>query len=301
LRLELIDPFGDALVLGDANLSFSRLLARHRDSLSHPGHVVATTFEQLEQLRERYIEIDETIQELQIYGADVWHGVDCTQIALDDRFQGLEERFGAVYYNFPHAGAVRGFFDAHPFVHWRHENLMHFFFRALRAFVKRGGLVKVASNSGATGVRYTTIIEAAALNEFVHVETVPFLAWQLHKYNRSFGDKRDQKKRLEGESSYTSQRSEKDMVYAFRFAPTGVPPPRAPIKRPPACRDFFAATVACRCGFVCPLEMKDALQTRQHHFKSSGAHAEAEGQERQLVVAELYKRFLSELSGQHVG
>merc|ERR1740121_1385153 len=297
-RLELIDPFADALVLGDANLSFSRLLARHRRGLGHSGNVVATTFEQLAQLQERYVEIDDTIRELQDSGAEVWHGVDCTQIALDERFQGLEERFGAVYYNFPHAGAVRGFFDAHPFVHWRHENLMHLFFRALRAFMKRGGIVKVASNSNATGVRYTTIMEAAALNEFVHMETVPFQEWLLRKYNRSFGDKRDAKKRLEGESSYTSQKSEKDMVYMFSFRPSGVPPPRAPIKRPPACSDFFAATVACKCGFVCPLEMKDG-QSSQHHFKSGGAHAEAEGRERKLIVAELYKRFLSELAGEH--
>ena len=28
----------------------------------------------------------------------------------------MQNSFGAVYYNFPHAGVVQGFFDGHPFV-----------------------------------------------------------------------------------------------------------------------------------------------------------------------------------------
>ena len=43
------------------------------------------------------------------------------------------------------AGAVGGFFDGHPLVNWRHENLMRLFFRALRAYVKPGGIVKARS------------------------------------------------------------------------------------------------------------------------------------------------------------
>ena len=78
---------------------------------------------------------------------------------------------GAVYYNFPHAGAVSGFFDGHPCVNWRHENLMRLFFRALRSFMQPGGLVKVSSSKGAVGVRFFYIMESAAENEFVHVET----------------------------------------------------------------------------------------------------------------------------------
>jgi len=41
----------------------------------------------------------------------VWHGVDCTRIAVNPRFEGMEGCFGAVYYNFPHSGAIQGFFD----------------------------------------------------------------------------------------------------------------------------------------------------------------------------------------------
>ena len=45
-------------------------------------------------------------------------------------------------HNVPFSGAVGGFFDGHPLVNWRHENLMRLFFRALRAYVQPGGLVK---------------------------------------------------------------------------------------------------------------------------------------------------------------
>ncbi|CAE6972270.1 Ranbp2 [Symbiodinium natans] len=126
----------------------------------------------------------------------------------------MENSFGAVYYNFPHAGVVQGFFDGHPFVRWRHENLMHLFFRALRGFVKPGGIVKVASNSNATG-------------EFLHVETLPLLEWSLRSYHRSYGDRRD------------SSRRPDEKVYAFRYEPSGSIPPKALIRRPPTKDDLF--------------------------------------------------------------
>merc|ERR1719221_711019 len=166
-RLELIDSFADALVVGDANLTFSQLIAQHREALGHVGRIVATTFEVIETLRERYSEIDETVKFLEARYAEVLHNVDGTRLAVDPRFQDMAGKFGAVYYNFPHAGVVQHFFDGHPFVRWRHENLMHLFFRALRCFVKPEGTVKVSSNSNATGVRYSDIMMAAASNEFL--------------------------------------------------------------------------------------------------------------------------------------
>jgi len=299
LRLELIDPHADALVVGDANLTFSLLLAKHRKALCHVGRIIATTFETLETLHDRYDEIDDTISGLREHDSEVWHGVDCTRIAVDPRFSGLEESFGAVYYNFPHAGAVRGFFDAHPFVRWRHENLMQLFFRALRAFVKPGGSVKVSSNRNASGVRYSDIIGAATFNEFVHVETVPFLEWQLRRYHRSFGDRRDERKRPEGDT-YTSQRADQDMVYSFCYAPTGVQLSKAPIKQPPACKDLMVATCVCACGFICQSQMRQTPYSN-YHLKPSGQHRVVEGEEKRKAVTKLYQRFLSEISGIHVG
>merc|ERR1740139_486196 len=64
-RLELLDPMADACIFGDANLSFALNLARHRKALGHVGRVIATTFETLETLQERYKEIDETIKILE--------------------------------------------------------------------------------------------------------------------------------------------------------------------------------------------------------------------------------------------
>merc|ERR1712217_867082 len=162
---------------------------------------IATTFEELATLRERYKEIDSTVKALEEHYAEVFHGVDCTRIALDPRFKGMQGSFGACYYNFPHSGAIQGFFDGHPIVNWRHENLMRLFFRALRSFMKPGGIVKVASNMGAVGVRYSYIVGSAIENEFIHSETMMFLEWALHRYGRSYGDKRDVYKRPDAKNN----------------------------------------------------------------------------------------------------
>eukprot|EP00927_Polykrikos_kofoidii_P016072 TRINITY_DN17210_c0_g1_i1.p1 TRINITY_DN17210_c0_g1~~TRINITY_DN17210_c0_g1_i1.p1 ORF type:complete len:772 (+),score=118.90 TRINITY_DN17210_c0_g1_i1:58-2373(+) len=274
-RLELMDPFADALVLGDANLSFSLQLSAHRKMLHHTGRTVATTFEKIETLRERYREIDDTVSQLQRSSSKVLHDVDCTRLAVDTRFQGMEGKFGAVYYNFPHAGVVTGFYDGHPFVRWRHANLMHLFFRALRAFVKTGGSVKVSSNSRATGVRYSDIIAAAESNEFRHVETFPFLEWQLSGYRRSYGDRRDSGRRPEDGEVYRAQKSSSDMVYCFRYMPTGKALPESQVIYPPSKLDLFLA--------------------------SEGRMPDRGTLGRKRRVEELYKLFLSYVEGVHVG
>lgn len=274
-RLELIDPVADALVAGDANLTFSLLLAEHRESLGHVGRIVATTFETIETLRERYGEIDATVKQLEDQNAEVLHNVDCTRLAVDPRFVDMAGKFGAVYYNFPHAGVVKGFFDSHPFVRWRHENLMQLFFRALRGFVKPGGIVKVSSNSNATGVRYSDIISAAAFSEFVHIETLPFLEWRLRNYRRSYGDRRDSTRRPEDGENYKSQRAQSDMVYCFRYEPSGGTPPKPRIRYPPAKRDI--------------------LEANEGWFKSFSPDA------RRRRIEEIYRLFLSYVEGIHVG
>ncbi|CAJ1456530.1 unnamed protein product [Effrenium voratum] len=274
-RLELIDPVAVAAIFGDANLSFALKLARHREALGHVGRVIATTFETLPCLRERYKEIDETIKTLEGYYTEVYHGVDCTRIAVDNRFQGMEGSLGAVYYNFPHAGAVSGFFDGHPCVNWRHENLMRLFFRALRSFMKPGGIVKVSSSKGAVGVRFFYIIDSAKENEFVHVETFPFQEWHLHRYGRSYGDKRDVTRRPGEGENYNQQKAEADMVYTFRYEPSGNSLPPQSIRMPPK----FGVLKA----------------TADGPFRS------LIGEARQRHAMALYKRFVTECSGTHVG
>jgi len=275
MRLELIDPFADALVCGDANLTFSLVLAQHRKALGHTGRTVATTFEKLDTLRERYGEIDLTVEKLESLGCEVVHDVDGTRLKVDDRFKDREEKFGAAYYNFPHAGVVQGFFDGHPFVRWRHANLMILFFRALCSVMKPGGLVKIASNSNATGVRYSDILEAAQTSEFVHVETVPFLDWVLHNYRRSYGDRRDENRRPEDGENYKNQRAQGDMVYCFKYSPSGGPPPKPQIRFPPK---------------------KETLM-----LANEGKLGNLSGKEKEECVHEVYQLFLSYVRGIHIG
>mmetsp|Transcript_17306 Transcript_17306/g.46149 ORF Transcript_17306/g.46149 Transcript_17306/m.46149 type:complete len:525 (-) Transcript_17306:63-1637(-) len=276
-RLELIDPLADAAVFGDANLTFAMKLARHRKALGHVGRVIATTFEEHETLMERYKEINDSIRILEDHFAEVYHGVDCTRIAVDPRFKGMEGSLGAVYYNFPHSGAIGGFFDGHPVVNWRHENLMRLFFRALRSYVKPGGYVKVASNMGAVGVRYSYIVGSALENEFLHIETVPFLEWHLHRYGRSYGDKRDVYKRPDAKNnqSYNAQSAERDMVYCFCYAPTGKPIGKQHIKLPPTLQTLKACV--------------------------DGPFKNLQGVGRDNLAKQLHNRFVTEVSGTHVG
>jgi len=276
-RLELIDPLADCAVFGDANLTFCMNLARHRKSLGHVGRVIATTFEEIGTLRERYKEIDDSIKILEDHHAEVYHGVDCTRIALDQRFKGMEDSLGAVYYNFPHSGAIQGFFDSHPLVNWRHENLMRLFFRALRHFVKPGGFVKVASNAGAVGVRFSYIVGGGIENEFNHVETMPFTEWHLHRYGRSYGDRRDVYKRPDATNnqSYNAQNANSDMVYCFEYAPTGKTMAPQFVRSPPT----LSTLQACKDG----------------PFKN------LVGDRKIQLAKQLHDRFLTEITGTHVG
>jgi len=276
-RLELIDPLADCAVFGDANLTFSLKLAKHRKALGHVGRVIATTFEEVDTLKERYKEIHESIKILEDHYAEVYHGVDCTRIAVDPRFEGMEGSLGAVYYNFPHSGAIQGFFDGHPIINWRHENLMRLFFRALRSFVKPGGKVKVSSNMGATGVRYSYIVGGAIENEFVHEETMPFMDWHLHRYGRSYGDKRDVYKRPDAvnNQSYNAQRAEADMVYCFKFQPSGEAIQKQGIRMPPSLKTLRACVEG---------PFKNLHETGRHN-----------------LAKQLHKRFVTEVSGTHVG
>lgn len=276
-RLELIDPLADAAVFGDANLTFSMLLAAHRKGHGHVGRVIATTFEEVETLRERYKEIDESIKTLEDHDAEVYHGVDCTRIAVDDRFQGMEGRLGGVYYNFPHSGAIKGFFDSHPMVNWRHENLMRLFFRALRFFVKPGGIVKVSSNANAIGVRFSYIVGGAIENEFDHTESMPFTEWALHRYGRSYGDNRDVYKRPDAKNnqSYNAQRGNSDMVYCFTYAPTGKKMGKQQIALPPTLKTLSS----CVDG----------------PFRQMSVAA------RSNLAKQLHSRFMTEITGTHVG
>eukprot|EP00929_Paragymnodinium_shiwhaense_P121545 TRINITY_DN93823_c0_g1_i1.p1 TRINITY_DN93823_c0_g1~~TRINITY_DN93823_c0_g1_i1.p1 ORF type:complete len:507 (-),score=148.95 TRINITY_DN93823_c0_g1_i1:148-1668(-) len=276
-RLELIDPCCDAAIFGDANLTFAKRLMKHRKGLGHVGRVIATTFEEMDTLKERYPEIMKTVRDLQENLCEVFHGVDCTKISTHPQFRGLEGTLGAVYYNFPHSGAIQGFFDGHPVVNWRHENLMRLFFRALRGYVRPGGIVKVASNMGAVGVRYSYIVGGAQENEFTHAETMPFMQWILHRYGRSYGDRRDAYKRPDAEKneSYNAQAADRDMVYCFKYEPSGKKIGKQFVRLPPQLKTLLACT--------------------------DGPFQHLTGDRKTTLAKNLHNRFLKEISGVHVG
>jgi len=135
----------------------------------------------------------------------------------------------------------------------------------------------VSSNMGAVGVRYSYIVGSGVENEFVHVETIPFLDWHLHRYGRSYGDRRDAYKRPDASNnqSYNSQRADADMVYCFKYKPSGEPLPQQKVRLPPK----LATLAAC----------------------SDGPFKNLQGPTKTNLAKQLHKRFVTEASGVHVG
>merc|ERR1740121_1173928 len=116
---------------------------------------------------------------------------------------------------------------------------------------------------------------AGQLSEFKHVETFPFLEWQLRNYMRSYGDKRDVGRRPGDKEGYRSQRGNSDMVYTFKYAPSGETPPKPRIKYPPAKQDLLNSS-ECR--------LKEVY-----------------GDRKKQMVEEIYQLFLSYVQGIHIG
>merc|ERR1711903_178202 len=96
---------------------------------------------------------------------------------------------------------------------------------------------------GAVGVRYSYIVTGAQENEFIHVETMPFLEWHLHRYGRSYGDRRDVYKRPDATNnqSYNAQNANADMVYCFCYCPTGDTLGQPNIRTPPTLKVLSAS------------------------------------------------------------
>merc|ERR1712086_784336 len=81
-------------------------------------------------------------------------------------------------------------------------------------------------------------------NEFKHVETVPFLEWHLHRYGRSYGDKRDVYKRPDAKNnqSYNAQAGDRDMVYCFAYEPTGETLAPQKVRLPPTLKTIMGCS-----------------------------------------------------------
>merc|ERR1712211_56297 len=103
--------------------------------------------------------------------------------------------------------------------------------------------------------------------------TVPFLEWQLHRYGRSYGDKRDVYKRPDAKNneSYNAQAAGRDMVYCFKFAPSGETLPPQAVRLPPTLKTLLACT--------------------------DGPFKKLDGAGRENLAKQLHSRFITEVGG----
>merc|ERR1711920_1147982 len=126
-------------------------------------------------------------------------------------------------------------------------------------------------------MRYSYIVGGAMENEFVHEETLQFQEWHLHRYGRTWGDKRDVYKRPDAvnNQSYNAQRADSDMVYCFKFCPSGDRLNKQMVRLPPTLK---------------------TLQTC-----NDGPFKNLQGPAKQNLATQLHKRFVTEVSGTHVG
>ena len=145
--------------------------------------------------------IDDTIAIIKNLGGKVLHGIDATN--LDLHFNEFAEAMGNeagdaewglfhnVYWNFPHAGCVRGFPDGHQMVSWRHINLMRLFFRSVRNVLGSKGIVKISTNANATGVNLPDVIQSAESAHLVLTQQVQFDDWEYcFKISTTIGKKK---------------------------------------------------------------------------------------------------------------
>jgi len=104
LEQGLYSPSSKILVVGDGNLSFSLSLARALFAdKSSTGHLVATTYLSLRELKESYgyKEIEATISEIDSHqNCSVFHDIDATDLE-DAEFWETTKDFDVVIFNFP--------------------------------------------------------------------------------------------------------------------------------------------------------------------------------------------------------
>mmetsp|Transcript_2021 Transcript_2021/g.5992 ORF Transcript_2021/g.5992 Transcript_2021/m.5992 type:complete len:107 (-) Transcript_2021:156-476(-) len=106
---------------------------------------------------------------------------------------------------------------------------------------------------------------------------MPFLEWHLHRYGRSYGDKRDVYKRPDATNnqSYNAQRAEADMVYCFQYTPSGKTLAKQEVRMPPSLKTLSACV--------------------------DGPFKHLQGAAKANLAKQLHTRFVTEVSGTHVG
>jgi hypothetical protein len=271
----------NVLIVGDARLGFARLIGKHRHDKGHVGITCASTYEDAATLSRRYPGIETTILELEGLNVMVHHELDCTW--LENKLTFLPD---LIYFNFPHAGkpdkvkGIRG--DGHPWLLWRHKNLMLLFFRAAYLAISKGARVCVS-----TGIRSWCCSEndlklASRMSGFAEIHREVFFKFPLGGYTRSFGDWRDDGRAMvTTDNIYPEQDRNNEVIFTFQRTEHSIP--ALPLWDPAPVDSVAHEVVTCSCGVVAPLDQKRTLPP---HFGMAGDHQEMKGEEHKRVIWE---------------
>jgi hypothetical protein len=259
--------------------------------MGHVGLTCASTYEDQACLIQRYPEIVNRIEELQDLGTTVINGLDCTW--LDGK---LDFAPDLVYFNFPHAGkpdkvkCVKGG-DGHPWLLWRHKNLMLLFFRSVYRVLSESGRICVSTGIRSWCCSADDLATASRMSGCLEIHRELFGKFAnstMGDYQRSYGDWRDDKTGVGSTSqqdmptnSYPQQNKENEFI--FTFAKTDGPFPALPLWEAPEPKQIKDAVISCRCGILAPPHVKGKFG---EHFAASGDHAEVKGEEHEKNIWE---------------
>lgn len=226
---------------------------------------------------------------------------DELRLAISEEYEELNRedalKFNVIYWNFPHAGAVNGFRDGHPYVQFRHVNLMRKFFRSARSVVEDGSIIKVTTNQNATGVNAKDLVATAQDSGFKLANKSRFDDWELSDYDRAFGDYRDAKKRKSkgANGGYDKSRSDKygqnrhaDHLFEFVYDATIEVGPLK-LQDPPSINTFMNNVRACSCGLLSPKD--DPRKADGHLTKNDPNHQEVHGPQKMAQIEEFLMSF----------
>jgi hypothetical protein len=237
-------------------MTFTSALIKWRVDHEHTGNLVASTYESKETLLTRYKEdrMNDRIDNLEGFGAEVINGLDCTW--LKEAFP--VRRFDMVIFNFPHAGkpeklkSLKGG-DGHPWLQWRHKNLMLFFFRAARSVLNENGRVIVSTNRNAYCASQEDLAWASRASGFTKVAQHQFREWKHSKYDRAYGDWRDEdqlKGELNKDGGYRGQMKTNEQVFCFQLIDVDVG--ELFYVEPPTAKEVAPQVASCKCGLLVP-------------------------------------------------